>query len=333
MENKEFDCIKKNLVSVVLTNFNKEKFVLEQLESIVSQTYKNWELIIMDDCSTDGSREIIRKFIEKNKNEKIIFIENDENLGVAKNFESGLRFAAGEYIAACDSDDVWLSDKLEKELQFLRKGSYGLVYSDMIVVDENLRIINRSFMQKGLSFFCRRKDETFFELIGNNHIPGPTILFQAKLKNKLVPFSKYAIQDHWIAIICAIFSTIGYLNVPTVLYRQSSGNMVGAKALSPARLILKRDKICLDKHLRIKKNSLLFLSDLLKVEGMNSKMINAVNKRIEKTKKLVNCLSGMREEKVNTGNHLVDLWKIGAFSEILQVIYFMLFYKNERNNV
>ena len=325
MENKEYNSIKKNLVSIVLTNFNKEKFILEQLNSIVAQTYHNWELIIADDCSTDGSKEIIRRFIEDNRDRKIIFLENEENLGVAKNFEKGLGFATGEYVAVCDADDVWLQDKLEKELQFLKKGNYGMVYSDMTVVDESLRIIEKSFMQKGLSHFCRQKDESFYELINNNHIPGPTILFRAELKNRLIPFSKHAIQDHWIAIIFSIFYTIGYLDVSIVLYRQHSGNMVSARTFSPIRLILKKDKIFLDKHLNLKKKSLLFLTDLSNIKGTDNKIMKAINKKIEKTKMLVDCLSDLKEGKSNFWIRLFDLWKLGAFKEIFQVIYFKLF--------
>jgi glycosyltransferase involved in cell wall biosynthesis len=325
MENKEFDSVKKDLASIVLTNFNKEKFVLEQLNSIISQTYKNWELIIVDDCSTDRSKEIIGRFIENNSDKKIVLLENKENLGVAKNFETGLEYAKGEYIAVCDADDVWLSNKLEKELQFLKKGNYGMVYSDLTVVDENLRVIEKSFMRKGLSLFCHQKDESFYELIDNNHVPGPTILFRAELKNKLIPFSKHAIQDYWIAIIFSIFSKIGYLDASTVLYRQHSGNMVGAGALSLVRLILKKDKIFLDKHLNLKKNSLLFLKDLLNVKGLNDKIIKTINDKIEKTKLLVDCLFNIKEKKINFWMRLFDLWKLGAYSEIFQVVYFKLF--------
>lgn len=325
MENKGFDSVKKDLVSIVLTNFNKEKFVLEQLNSIISQTYQYWELIIADDCSTDGSKNIIRRFIENNRDKKIVFLENEENLGVAKNFERGLGYTTGEYVAVCDADDVWLSNKLEKELQFLKKGNYGMVYSDLTVVDENLRVIKKSFMRTGLSFFCHRKDESFFELIDNNHIPGPTIFFRAEMKNRLVPFSKYAIQDYWIAIIFSIFSTIGYLDVSTVLYRQHSGNMVSAKPLSPISLFLRRDKILLDSHLNMKKNLLLFLNDLSNVEGINSRIKKKIDKKIKKTKLLVDCLSEIKEDKKNFWKRIVELWRNGAFREIIQIIYFKLF--------
>jgi glycosyltransferase involved in cell wall biosynthesis len=325
MENKKFNQENKSLISIVLTNYNRENFILEQLDSIVSQTYQNWELIIADDCSTDGSKEIIRRFIENSKDKKIVFFENEENIGVAKNFERGLRYATGEYVAVCDADDVWLSDKLEKELQFLRKGNYGMVYSDLTVVDENLRVIRKSFMRTGLSFFCHRKDESFFELIDNNHISGPTIFFRAEMKNRLVPFSKHAIQDHWIAIIFSIFSTIGYLDVSTVLYRQHSGNMVSAKPLSPISLFLRRDKILLDSHLNMKKNLLLFLNDLSNVEGINSRIMKEIDKKIKKTKLLVDCLLEIKEDKKNSWKRIVELWRNGAFREIIQVIYFKIF--------
>lgn len=325
MENKEFSREKESLISIVLTNYNRENFILEQLDSIIAQIYRNWELIITDDCSTDGSKAIIQEFIKKNGDRKITFLRNEKNLGVAKNFEKGLRSATGEYIAVCDSDDVWLAEKLEKELKFLKNGNFGMVYSDLVVVDASLKVIEKSFVRGCLSFFGNRKNDSFDELIDDNHIAGPTILFDAKLKKKLIPFSEYAIQDFWITIICSIFSTIGYLDEPTVLYRQHSDNMVSAKPLSPINLFLKRDKILLDSHLNMKKNLLLFLNDLSNVEGINSRIMKEIDKKIKKTKLLVDCLSEIKEDKNNFWKRIVELWGNGAFREIFQVVYFKLF--------
>jgi glycosyltransferase involved in cell wall biosynthesis len=327
MENNNYNSAprQESFISIVMPNYNRQKYIGEQLGSLISQTHRNWELIIVDDCSTDKSKEIIQEFIKNNQEKNIQLIQNEKTLGVAKNFEKGLGQATGKYIAVCDSDDVWFPDKLEKELSFLKSGDYGMVYSDMTVVDENLRVIEKSFIRKGLSFFCRQKDESFYELINNNHIPGPTILFRAELKNRLIPFSKHAIQDHWIAIISSIFSTIGYLDVSTVLYRQHSANMVGAEALSPIRLITKKDRIFLDKHLNLKRKSLLFLTDLSNIKGLDAKITRIIAKKIEKTRMLVNCLSDIRGKKNNLSVCIFGLWKIGAFSEIFQIAYFKLF--------
>ncbi len=325
MENKEFNQENKDLISIVLTSYNREDFILEQLDSIVAQTYRNWELIIADDCSTDGSDKIIQKFIEENKDNKIIYIKNKANLGLIENFENALQYASGGYIAVCDSDDIWFRDKLEKELQFLKSGNYGMVYSDLIVVDENMEVIKKSFLKNCLSPFSNQRDDTFNELIKENHVVGSTILFKAKLKNTLIPFSRFGIHDHWIATIFSIFSTIGYLNIPTVLYRQHSNNMIGANKYSIIKLLAKKNKIFLEKHLEMKKNGLVFLKDLSNIEGINDEIRGIIHKKIKKTQILIECLLEVKSGKIIFWKCLFGLWKLNAFREMLQIIYFKIY--------
>lgn len=325
MENKEFKLNSGDPISIVLTNYNRKNFIGELLDSIIGQTYKKWELIIMDDCSTDGSAEIIQNFVDNNKEKKIIFVRNEKNIGLMKNFEKGLRFATGEYIAVCDSDDIWLPGKLEKELQLLKSGNFGMVYSDLTVVDENLKIIKKSFLKSYLSVFSNPKDDSFDELIDDNHITAPTILFKAELKHKLVPFSKYVMQDYWIAIISSIFSSIGYLDEPTVLYRQHPENMIGAGRFSVSGLILGRNKIFLENHLKMKKNGLLFLDDLSGVEGISSQFREKINGKIKKTTILVDYLSQLKENKGSFWKYILEFWKLKAYREILQAVYFKFF--------
>lgn len=327
MENREYNVSvgQESLISIVLTSYNREDFLFEQLDSIVTQTYINWELIIVDDCSIDSSLEIIQKFIRNNKDKKIIYIKNEKNIGVAKTFEKGLQYATGEYIAVCDSDDVWFAYKLEKELKFMKSGNYGMVYSDLVVVDASLKVIKKSFIRSCLSFFGNQKDDSFDELINDNHIVGPTILFDAKLKQKLIPFSEYAIQDFWITIICSIFSTIGYLDEPTVLYRQHFSNMVGASKISVYSLIFHKKHDFLEKHLRLKRKSLYYLADLDRVERIGSRYRKTIMDKIDKTRILVECLTQFRDNNYKCLVCLGALWKRKAYREILQVIYFKLF--------
>jgi glycosyltransferase involved in cell wall biosynthesis len=324
MENKESEN-NKNLISIVLPYYNRKNFIIEQLQSILAQTYKNWELILVDDCSTDGSDEIIRKFIEENKDRKIIYKKNERNLGLMKNFEKGLGYVSGEYAAVCDSDDVWFPSKLEKELRFLKKGNFGMVYSDLVVVDENLKIIKKSFIKNFLSVFSNQEDDSFSELIDDNHITAPTILFKSELKHKLIPFSEYVMQDYWIAMICSIFSSIGYLNEPTVYYRQHLENMVGANQFSVSGLLMGSEKILLEKHLNMKKGYLLFLNDLSEVEGISEKFMKIIDQKIKKVTVLVDCLTQLTEKKEISRRYISKLWSLSAFREIMQVLYFRFF--------
>jgi glycosyltransferase involved in cell wall biosynthesis len=322
MENNGSKLVEKNLVSIVLTYFNRKDFIMDQLNSILRQTYRNWQLIIIDDCSTDGSEEMLRKFIAANNDRKIEYIKNEKNLGLPKNFEKGLQFASGEFIAVCDSDDVWFEDKLEQQVNYLENSDAGMVYSDLVVVDEKLKTIRKSFIKSYLSFFSNQKNDTFEELINDNHITAPTILFRAELKDKLIPFSKYGMQDHWIAILCSVCSKIGFLNHPTVYYRQHSGNMIGTPNLSIYKLIFGKNKDFLNRHLKLKKNTLAYLTDLRDVKWMNEKYKNMISKKIRKTNILVECLMQFANNEFECRKYLKPLWKLGAYREIMQIIFF-----------
>lgn len=331
MESKKIKQNKEGFVSIVLTYYNGKDFIIEQLESIIRQTYKNWELIIIDDCSTDGSEDMLRDFIEKNSEKNVIYIRNEKNLGLAKNFERGLRYISGEYIAVCDPDDVWFEDKLERQVDFLKKNSdYGMVYSGLVVVDENLKKIRNSFAKNSLPFFSNPKDNSFEELIDDNHITAPTILFRAGLKDKLTPFSKYGMQDHWIAALSSMCTKIGFLDQPTIYYRQHSSNMVSASKLSLYYLLFKNRQGFLEKHLRLKRNSLSYLVDMSHVGWIPGRYRKMINDKINKTRLLVECLTHFSKNNPKCATCLKALWKLKAYREIMQVVYFRLNLKKTR---
>lgn len=102
------------LVSVIMPAYNAEKYIEEAVSSVLSQTYKNWELLILDDCSSDCTAEIAEYFASLDT--RIRLLRNPQNMGVAKTRNRGFDIAKGEWIALLDSDDVWHSDKLEKQL-------------------------------------------------------------------------------------------------------------------------------------------------------------------------------------------------------------------------
>ena len=108
-----------DLVSVIMPNYNGEKFLAETIESVLAQTYSNWELLITDDCSTDGSVALIRSFAEKDPRIKL-FVQ-DENRGAAEARNRSLREANGKWIAFLDSDDLWLPEKLERQIAFMEE--------------------------------------------------------------------------------------------------------------------------------------------------------------------------------------------------------------------
>lgn len=116
-----------DLISVIMPSYNTSKYISKSIQSVVNQTYNNWELIIVDDCSTDDTEEIIKPFLIDNR---ILFFKNDKNCGAAISRNLALRKAKGRYIAFLDSDDLWLPEKLEKQLKFMKKNNYAFTFTD-----------------------------------------------------------------------------------------------------------------------------------------------------------------------------------------------------------
>ena len=122
------------LVSIITPSFNSENFIRETIESIVNQTYRNWELLITDDNSSDKSCEIINSYVKKYPRIKLYQLKNNSGAGVARN--NSILKASGRFIAFCDSDDRWLAEKLKKQVDFLMKHNLIFTYSGYEVTNE-----------------------------------------------------------------------------------------------------------------------------------------------------------------------------------------------------
>ena len=104
-------------VSVITPMYNCEKFISETIESVLNQTYTNWEMIIIDDCSTDKSKQIVKQYIERDKRIRLIALNENSGAAVARN--KGIEVSSGRFIAFLDGDDLWEPNKLEKQIQFM----------------------------------------------------------------------------------------------------------------------------------------------------------------------------------------------------------------------
>lgn len=124
------------LVSIIMPNYNSDMYIKKTIDSVLAQTYKNWELIIVDDCSTDNSLKIVNSFNDA----RIKIIKNEVNSGAAVSRNNALRVAEGKWIAFLDSDDLWTSEKLEKQISFMVDDDLLFSYTDYDVVDENDKI-------------------------------------------------------------------------------------------------------------------------------------------------------------------------------------------------
>ncbi len=132
------------LVSIVIPLFNAKEYISETIESVLNQSYKNLEVIVVDDCSTDGSYLVVEEFSKLDSRVKLIRMEKNFG-GPAKPRNIGVENSKGEYIAFLDADDIWEEDKLEVQIGLMEQEGYNFTSTNLLNVDENLEHIDSRF--------------------------------------------------------------------------------------------------------------------------------------------------------------------------------------------
>ena len=221
-------------IDILLASYNGKKYIEAQISSILNQTYKNIKLIISDDCSTDGTIDILKKYAQKDN--RIQLYLQEKNLGVVKNIEFLLKNVTNNLYMLSDQDDVWLPEKIEKSVKYLKENDADLVFGDLRIVDEKLNTIYESFSKYMLL------DRKINKYIGSkklnylyNCVTGCTILSKKKFIKEILPLpaiSKYMIHDHWIGLIISFNGKLAYMPEQYILYRQHGNNEVGTKKIS-----------------------------------------------------------------------------------------------------
>lgn len=261
------------LISIVLTLYNKAPYIEETIYSIYNQTYKNWELIIMDDCSNDWSFEIAKRFCDKLWiTEKCTFVRNKENLRVAKNFEKWLTFAKWNWVAMCDWDDILVRNKLELNIEFCVNEKKDICYSDYIEIDENNTFLNKPKLYLSDKIVLTNPDYKIRILI--NQLVWSGIFFNKKIKDELInyKFPDKVYQDYWVASYAALFFKVWYIKKPLFFYRRCDHCITDPKNFSILGMyekviwmrILASDHILNNIH--IKRDINKFLSNLKKID-------------------------------------------------------------------
>lgn len=129
----------KKLVSIIMPSYNTAKFIEDTIKSVLDQTYTNWELIIVDDCSKDNTDKVVKKFLS---DQRIKYLKNKENKGAAFSRNYALREAKGKWIAFLDSDDLWEPNKLEKQIKFMETNNYAFTYTNYKEINEESESLN-----------------------------------------------------------------------------------------------------------------------------------------------------------------------------------------------
>lgn len=225
------------MVSVVVITFNSEKFILETLESIKSQTYKKIELIISDDCSQDKTISLCEDWSEKNKKnfQGIKILKNKENLGVGKNLNKGIKEASGEWIKPIAGDDVLLKNCIENNMKFIKgNNDVKILFSKAIRFNDELtkeNIIDEVPYRKEI--YKKKAETQFLELLIRGSFPiTPTVFVNRDFLKKINYFEeKYIIEDYptWLKITKKGYK-LYYFDESTVFYRihkKSLSNNIG----------------------------------------------------------------------------------------------------------
>ena len=224
------------MISVALCTYNGEKYLAQQIESILIQSVQVDELVIVDDNSTDQTEEVIKSYA--NKFPIIKFFKNTPSLGVIKNFERAISLCSGEYIALSDQDDVWLENKLEKMITVLNKKS-GMAFCDLMVVNHNLELIHPSFwVLSGLRIGT--PEEYLGQLLTQNFVTGCACLFTKEIKENALPFpDNIPMHDYWLAITAASKEQLYRIPESLIKYRQHGNNVLGSVRYSKNVIIMK----------------------------------------------------------------------------------------------
>lgn len=218
-------------IHILLSTYNGEQFLAEQIQSIQQQTVQDWKLLIRDDGSTDRTREIIREFVAQDSRIHWINENESKNLGVIKSFHNLAQFEEADVYFFSDQDDVWLPQKLELSLAEARKYPAEmplLVYMDLTVVNQDLEVLSSSMIR---SQSGHANTELVQELTENTVTGGVAMVNHAliQLWNQT---EDILMHDWYLALLATAFGKLVYIDQPGELYRQHEHNVLGARTWS-----------------------------------------------------------------------------------------------------
>lgn len=218
-----------------MATYNGEKYLQEQIDSLLSQTYTDWHLYIHDDGSKDNTSAIIKEYAEKHS-KKVTILDYPSQHCAWRNFLSMLKEVESNYYMFCDQDDVWLPEKIETEYKAMKmvedekgKNKPIVIYSDLIVTDSQLNTLSPSLWK--IAGIYPQLIHSFNDMAANTVISGCTTLFNNDAKSVSCHYTdNVTMHDAWLA--CCVMKHGGLLHPterPTMLYRQHGSNTLGAQ--------------------------------------------------------------------------------------------------------
>ena len=210
--------MKNNLVSIITPSYNSLKYINKSIESVLNQTYCEWEMIIVDDKSTDDTNKLINKYIKYDNRIRLIKLKSNSGPANARN--TGIKEAKGRYIAFLDSDDIWLPQKLEKQIKFMEDNNLSVTYSSYETIDEQ---------DKKINFRKVKELITYSDMSKSNHIGNLTGIYNCEKIGKFY-MDDVGHEDYtlWLKIMQRVGKTKG-LKEPLAKYRILSNSISSNK--------------------------------------------------------------------------------------------------------
>lgn len=174
------------LVSVIMPAYNAARFIEEAIMSVIAQTVSDWELIVIDDCSQDNTRDIIAEMAEKDS--RILFVANEQNMGVAKTRNRGLDMCRGQYVAFLDSDDYWQPEKLQKQLDKMQAADAGICYCSYKIID--------AFGAQAKADYIVPEKASFEDILTENFIQCSAMLIRADIVKRFRFNTEFFHEDY-----------------------------------------------------------------------------------------------------------------------------------------
>lgn len=211
------------MISIALASHNGAQYIGEQIDSILAQSYQDFELIICDDCSTDNTWQILQEYARKDNRIKIF--KNEKNLGFKKNFEKAISHCNGEYIALCDQDDVWMENHLEVLINGMK--DYSLSCANSTLTDKNNNDLGKRLNQvEAFYFFEPGSKYIYRSLLNGNSLQGANMLMPKEFLTKCLPIpEKVLFHDAWFAACACLDKGINYTFDIINNYRQHGENI------------------------------------------------------------------------------------------------------------
>lgn len=218
-------------VNILMSTYNGQQFLAEQIRSIQEQTYADWTLLIRDDGSSDQTREMIRDFARQDSRICFIDADSNENLGVIKSFHRLVNYEPADYYFFSDQDDVWLPDKVKRSLEEASSHPADqplMVYMDLKVVNQDLEVMAESMVRSQ----SHHANTELVQELTENTVTGGVAMINHSLAQLWQETDGILMHDWYLALLASAFGRLVFIDQPGELYRQHADNVLGARTLS-----------------------------------------------------------------------------------------------------